>query len=492
MLPEDTYAVSESDINLTCTENFTLNSVENMREQYPQLTEDELKTLCGVDAESPSSTSKGDIRDRLTEYMPWQDVKDSLMEIIQDMEPNAKEVLLEMNKAHESSAFLSNTSTKLKHLPSTPTEVFNVADGFVRRIIKVAKQLEYFRAMEKDDQIALLKGSVVEIMMLRSSVNFDVKTETWNLSTISCIKPNSSSTASSPSSCENQSTDSPIVPAGLNIDELRKAAMNGADMNTLRNMARQGSAPPNVDELRKAAQSGMDLSKLKSMARQGMDSVEQNHGTNLNAEETDLKSNKDKDLAGLDGLRNAAKAAGFDVDALRKAAMNGASFSQLSQMAHSSAEGDNENSVNSSIKQESDSSNQSESGSNTISSDILKHGNTETKTFFLTYSKFIRSLMSTIYGDLIVLKFLIMLSLFSPDRQGLENRAQVDTYQEIYANCLRKYIEVRFPNAKNMFARCIMKLTDLRNVNEVHTKMLLKMQVTDIEPLLVEIFDLPT
>ena len=97
-------------------------------------------------------------------------------------------VLMEMNKAHESSAFLSSTQTRLKSLPTNPTEVFNIADGFVRRIIKVAKQLDYFRNIEKDDQIALLKGSVVEIMMLRSAVNFNPKTESWNLSTVNCIK----------------------------------------------------------------------------------------------------------------------------------------------------------------------------------------------------------------------------------------------------------------------------------------------------------------
>jgi hypothetical protein len=37
-----------------------------------------------------------------------------------------------------------------------------------------------------------------------------------------------------------------------------------------------------------------------------------------------------------------------------------------------------------------------------------------------------------------------------------------------------------------------MKLTDLRNINEIHTKMLLKMKLDNIEPLLAEIFDLPS
>lgn len=590
MLPEDTYAISDNDVKITYSQKISPKTVENLKEQYPHLSENDIKTLYSVESKPQTSGGKGgksDIREKLTQFMPWQDLRNSLLDIVQDMDPHEKAVLLEMNKAHESSAFLSNTMTRLKQLPTNPTEVFNIADGFVRRIIKVAKQLEYFRNLDKDDQIALLKGSVVEIMMLRSAVNFDVKTETWNLSTLSCIKPTDrQSSTPSPASSENQSSDSSsfMPPAGLNIDQLRKAAMNGADLSTLRNMARQGSTeaqsseyseqmsaskqssdsspfmpqsgsglnidqlrkaamngadlstlrnmarqgsveahspefseqisaskstdssavfPPglNIEQMRKAAMNGADLSKLRNMARQGsidapsLEFSEQSTSKFDKSHVSEYKSNEDKDLDGLESLRNAAKAAGFDVDALRRAAMNGASFSQLSQMAHSTTEQSGQSTSSSpdgvNVKDEQESSSSASAASSSLSAEILKLGNSETKTMFLTYSKFIRSLMHTICGDLIVLKFLIMLSLFSPDRQGLEDRPLVDKCQEIYANCMKKYIEVRFPDTKNMFARCIMKLTDLRNVNEVHTKMLLKMQVEDIEPLLVEIFDLP-
>ena len=55
---------------------------------------------------------------------------------------------------------------------------------------------------------------------------------------------------------------------------------------------------------------------------------------------------------------------------------------------------------------------------------------------------------------------------------------------------LQQYTGLRFPEDRTLFARLVMKLTDLRNINEVHSKMLLKMKVDDIEPLLLEIFDL--
>ena len=319
-----------------------------------------------------------------------------------------KIVLMEMNNAHENSSFLSNTQTKLKHLPSNPTEVFNIADGFVRRIIKVAKQLEFFRSIDKDDQIALLKGSVVEIMMLRSAVNFNVKTETWTLNTSSCIVKKGSSSSGGSSEA---SSPSPNCTTGSH--DLSKGNMD-------------------IESLRKMAKGGMDLSKV---------------------------------IPGLPPNMN--------MDQLREL---GAKFGFCPPPSEGKTEKTDETAGSSSMS--------------TISAEILKMGNSETRNMFLTYSKFIKSLMTTICGDLVILKFLIMMSLFSPDRPGLEDRNTIEKFQEVYANVLQKYIIVKFPESKNMFARCIMKLTDLRNINEVHTKMLLKMQLDDIEPLLVEIFDL--
>ena len=55
---------------------------------------------------------------------------------------------------------------------------------------------------------------------------------------------------------------------------------------------------------------------------------------------------------------------------------------------------------------------------------------------------------------------------------------------------LQQYTGLRFADDRTLFARLVMKLTDLRNINEVHSKMLMKMKVDDIEPLLLEIFDL--
>ena len=393
--------MSETEIKTAYRQKILSQSAESLKLQFPGLTEEEIQTLTNIKSEGGTESNSecgGSVRDSLSGQ--WEEPAESLDELIAEMHEADKLVLHEMNNAHENSAFLSNTHTKIKRLPTDSTDMFNIADGFVRRIIKVAKQLEFFRAVNKDDQIALLKGSIVEIMMLRSAVNFDIHTESWTLNTAACITKKGTSSSSECSSEVGSPPANPFPGAGLDIEALRKMARGGMDLSKV-----VPGLPPN-----------MNIDQLRAL------------GAKFGFCPPPSDENKDP----VPGTSESA----------------------------------------------------------TISAEVLKMGNSETRTMFLTYSKFIKSLMTTIFGDLLILKFMIMMSLFSPDRQGLEDRDSIEKYQEVYANVLQKYIRVRFPEEKNMFAKCIMKLTDLRNINEVHTKMLLKMHISDIEPLLIEIFDL--
>ena len=56
-----------------------------------------------------------------------------------------------------------------------------------------------------NNTLYLSLGSVVELMMLRSAVNYNVKTESWSFSTKSCInQPGPSGTGPAPSSCSKE------------------------------------------------------------------------------------------------------------------------------------------------------------------------------------------------------------------------------------------------------------------------------------------------
>lgn len=372
--PEDTYSASASasatDIVSIFPDKANVHSIEALKETYPNLSKNDIEILMKLKQETETGDACALSSKNSTDIQPWSESQEHVDNIIEGMEGDSQNLTRELLDAHEKTFFLSATSTQLKRNPANPTEFVNIAEGFVRRIINLAKHISFFKSLIKDDQIALLKGAVVEIMMLRSAVNYDIKTESWSLSTLNCLSRGSttapSPTAPSPSpSCSTEDNTNPL----------------------------------------RGLPSGINLSKF------------------------------------------------------------------MGQVSSSMFRG--------------------ESGESKISANMLKMGSSETQSLFVTYSKFIKSLMKTIRGDLLILKFLIMLSLFSPDRQNLTNPESIENVQHVYATTLQKYVKARYPNYNVLFARILMKLTDLRNVNDVHTKMLLKMRLDDIEPLLIEIFDLP-
>lgn len=276
--------------------------------------------------------------------------------------------------------------------------------------------------VSKEDQIALLKGSVVEIMMLRSSVNYDVQSESWSLSTKTCLSSKEKGSFTPPVSSV---VNSPVSPdsASSSYSDGKNPYFGGAS-------------------------GGFDMNMINSM-------------------------------------RERAEKMGFDISSMRERATSlGFDLSKMAGMGtgHDSSLG---------IAQDLSKSHESKNEEMKISADILKMGSPEVQSMFLTYSKFVKSLMRIIHGDLLILKLLIMLSLFSADRPGLSQQDKIEEIQECYARILQKYVQERFPEDHTLFAKIIMKLTDLRNINEIHTKMLLKMKLDSIEPLLVEIFDLP-
>ncbi|KAK3095366.1 hypothetical protein FSP39_013806 [Pinctada imbricata] len=71
--------------------------------------------------------------------------------------------------------------TKLANNPRTPNELFNLTDIFIRRLIKFAKHVPEFKNLQQEDQIHLLKGGIMEIMVLRSAMGFDSKNMAWNV-----------------------------------------------------------------------------------------------------------------------------------------------------------------------------------------------------------------------------------------------------------------------------------------------------------------------
>ena len=106
--------------------------------------------------------------------------------------------------------------------------------------------------------------------------------------------------------------------------------------------------------------------------------------------------------------------------------------------------------------------------------------------------KFVRSLAVELRADKTVLILLLMIALFSPDRQQLEQKELVNAEQERYSVLLLHYLESRHPVAiaHAIYPKLLMKLTDIRELSEKHSHVLLKANPEGMQPLMKEVFDI--
>lgn len=111
---------------------------------------------------------------------------------------------------------------------------------------------------------------------------------------------------------------------------------------------------------------------------------------------------------------------------------------------------------------------------------------------FDEHMKFIRSIAIDLQAEETSLILMLMISLFSPDRPGLTEKDAVARQQERYSLLLRKFLMSKHPllTARVIFPKLLMKLTDLRNLNEGHSQVLLNVDPDFIQPLMKEVLDL--
>jgi nuclear receptor subfamily 1 group I len=111
---------------------------------------------------------------------------------------------------------------------------------------------------------------------------------------------------------------------------------------------------------------------------------------------------------------------------------------------------------------------------------------------FDDHMHFVRTLAVDLRADETTLILLLVISLFSPDRDNLEHKELVAAEQERYSLLLRSYLESLYPPSVSrlLYPRLLMTLTDIRNLNEEHSQVLLKVNPEGIQPLMKEVLDL--
>ncbi|CAG2236910.1 Nuclear hormone receptor family member nhr-48 [Mytilus edulis] len=111
---------------------------------------------------------------------------------------------------------------------------------------------------------------------------------------------------------------------------------------------------------------------------------------------------------------------------------------------------------------------------------------------FEEHMKFTKQLAIDLKADETMLMLLLVISLFSPDRPNVTDKSYISQEQDKYALLLLRYLESRYPPhfVRSIYPKLLMKLTDIRNLNEEHSHVLLKVNPEVIQPLMKEVLDL--
>ena len=112
---------------------------------------------------------------------------------------------------------------------------------------------------------------------------------------------------------------------------------------------------------------------------------------------------------------------------------------------------------------------------------------------FDDHMKFVKALAIDLKADKTSLILLLMIALFSPDRPALEQKELISAEQERYSVLLQRYLESCHPVsvAHAIYPKMLMKLTDIRDLSEKQSHVLLKINHEGLQPLMKEVLDLP-
>ena len=132
--------------------------------------------------------------------------------------------------------------------------------------------------------------------------------------------------------------------------------------------------------------------------------------------------------------------------------------------------------------------NNSGSKEQSVSAAALKFGNEATIKFFKQYMQFAARFQATIQDDNIILMILIVMTVLSPDRPDIKEQDVISDAQETYASVLGEYIKANYPEDKEMFAKSLQQLTEIRELDESHMQMMMHVQVDQLQPLIKELF----
>lgn len=124
-----------------------------------------------------------------------------------------------------------------------------------------------------------------------------------------------------------------------------------------------------------------------------------------------------------------------------------------------------------------------------LSPEMIKSMDTS---MYSDHVKFVMSLNQLTKANKTILTLLFVIELFSSDRPSLKNKELVAKGQEKFSTWLQAYLESIYPvnEARQLYPKLLMKLLDVRSLGESSAQLASHLDITRLEPLLVEIFSL--
>jgi len=127
-----------------------------------------------------------------------------------------------------------------------------------------------------------------------------------------------------------------------------------------------------------------------------------------------------------------------------------------------------------------------------LSMDVLKEATQLGVNLYEEHQRFVSSFSPVWKNNENIMLLLSAIALFSPDRVNVVHANVVKSEQDSYFYLLKRYLETQYSGceAKQVYLQLIGKLLELHRLNESHIKLFMEVNPKQIEPLLIEIFDL--
>ena len=109
---------------------------------------------------------------------------------------------------------------------------------------------------------------------------------------------------------------------------------------------------------------------------------------------------------------------------------------------------------------------------------------------FSQYKELAESLVTVSHGDDGIMMLLIVLAVFDPDLDQVEQKDKVRDIRKKYMVLLNKYISIKYQGEKDMYSNVLLQLDKVNEVRNSHSHALHRTTPDKLQPLIMEIFDM--